>query len=57
MNQKDTMEIQRQVEQLKTKGLIHESLSSSAVPALLVSKKDGEMRMRLDSRAIIKIQV
>ena len=57
MNRKDTMEIQRQVQELKTKGLILESLSPCAIPALFVPKKDGGMRMCIDSRAINKITV
>jgi len=57
MNTKDTMEIQRQVEQLISKGLVRESLSSCVVPALLVPKKDGSMHMCVDSRAINKITV
>jgi len=39
MNSKDTTEIQRQVEELKEKGLIRESLSPCAVPAILVPKR------------------
>ena len=34
MNPKDTEEIQRQVEELVSKGLVRESLSPCAVPAL-----------------------
>ena len=41
MNPKETTEIQGQVEDLMSKGLVRESLSPSAVPALLVPKKDG----------------
>jgi len=55
MNPKDTQEIERQVEELIFKGLVRESLSSSAIPALLVPKKDGTMRICVDSRAINKI--
>ena len=55
MNPKDTMDIQWQVEELKSKGLIHESLSPCVVPTRLVPKKDGGMRMCVDSRAINKI--
>ena len=54
MNSKDTLEIQRQVEELISKGLVCESLSLCAIPTLLVLKKDGSMRMCVDSRVINK---
>jgi len=57
MNPKKSMEIQRQVKELMSKGLIHESLSLCAVPALLVPKNDGGMCMCVDSRAINKIAI
>jgi len=57
MNPKDTMEIQRQVEELQEKGLIRESLSPCAIPSLLVPKKDRGIRMCADSRVINKIKI
>ena len=51
------MEIQRQVEEWISKGLVKESLSPCVVPTLLVPKKDVSMRMCMDSRAINKITI
>jgi len=45
MKPQETQEVQRQVVKLLAKGLIRESLSLCAVPALLVPKKDGLIRM------------
>jgi len=56
MNPKDTMEIQRQVKELKSKGLIRESLSPCVVP-VLVPKKDSRMQVCVDSRVINKITI
>ena len=57
MNPKDTLEVQRQLKEFMAKGMIRESLSLYAVLTLLVPKKDGTMRMCIDSRAINKITI
>ncbi|XP_042446414.1 uncharacterized protein LOC122031361 [Zingiber officinale] len=53
----ETKELQRQVEELMTKGHVRESMSPYAVLVLLVPKKDGTWRMCMDCRAVKMITV
>ena len=57
LNPAQSAELQRQVEDLLHRGLIRESHSPCAVPALLAPKKDGSWRLCVDCRAINRIMV
>lgn len=50
-------EMQRQVQAVLEKGLVHKSKSPCVVPALLNPKKDRSWRMCVDNQAINKITV
>ena len=56
-NPEETKELQRQVEDLLTKGYIWESMILCAVPILLVPKKGRSLRMFVDCRTINNITV
>jgi len=57
MNAKDTLEIQWEVDELDSKGLVWESLRPCTIPALLVPTKNESMHMFMDSRVINKITI
>jgi hypothetical protein len=56
-NPEEKNELQRQVEDLMSKGYVRESMSPFAVPMLLVPKKDGTWRMCVDCKEVNNITV
>ncbi|XP_059295621.1 uncharacterized protein LOC132048956 [Lycium ferocissimum] len=56
-NPEETKELQRQVEELREKGLVKEILSPCAVLVILIPKKDGTWRMCIDCKVVNKITV
>ncbi|RZB41307.1 Transposon Ty3-G Gag-Pol polyprotein [Glycine soja] len=56
-NSQETKEIQRQVDELISKGWVRDSTSPCAVPVILVPKKDGTWRMCSDCRALNNITI
>ncbi|XP_071901083.1 uncharacterized protein [Coffea arabica] len=57
MDPEETKEIQRQLDELLEKGWARESISSYAVPVILVPKKEGTWRMCVDCCAVNAITV
>ena len=57
LNQVELKELKRQVDALLERGYIRESKSSFGAPVLFVSKKDGQMHMCIDYRALNKVTV
>ena len=56
-NPQETKEIQRQVDELISKGWVRDNTSPCAVPVILVPKKDGTWRMCSDCRALNNITI
>jgi len=57
LNPTELAELNKQLQELLSKGCVHHNMSLCAVPALLTPKKDRSWRMCVGSRAISNIKV
>jgi len=53
----ETKELQHQVQELNDRGYIRKSMNPCFMPALLVPKKNGTMRMCMDNLVINNITI
>ena len=57
LNQKELMELKKQLNDLLARGYIRPSKSPYGAPVLFVDKKDGKLRMCIDYRALNKVTI
>ena len=57
MNQRELVELKKQLNELLAKGYIRQSKSPYGAPVLFVDKKGGKLRMCVDYRALNKITI
>ena len=57
LSQKELEELKSQLDELLAKGYIRQSKSPYGAPVLFVDKKDGKLRLCVDSRALNKVTV
>ena len=57
LNQKELLELKKQLNDLLSRGYIRPSKSPYGAPVLFVDKKDGKLRMCIDYRALNKVTI
>lgn len=57
LNQKELMELKKQLNDLLERGYVRPSKSPYGAPVLFVDKKDGKLRMCIDYRALNKVTI